>query len=401
MIPLVVIVGPTGVGKSALAVELALRLGGEIVSADSVQVYKYFNIGTAKPTPAERKGVPHHLLDFLEPDEDFSVAQFQRLAREKILEIFGRGRLPFLVGGTGLYVQAVIDPYEFPETGDHTRVRRMLQERVRRGEGAQVYAELQRVDPETAARLHPHDYKRIIRALEVFTLTGRPISEFQKGRGEMPPYNLVMLGLTRNRKELYALIEARVEKMFREGLVAEVRQLLERFPPHLKPFQALGYRQVLGYLKGEYDLATAVELTKKQTRNYAKRQLTWFRRDPRIKWFLLEGDAVRESFVETVAEYIGRKIPRQRILLAVTDFLKRWGFEDVKTTGEPAGLLPQPDPERERPGDRLPRERVPDQGHDQGVRQLHGGPRGRGKAADGLQARHLHHHAPAPREPFL
>lgn len=311
MISLVVVVGPTAVGKSEVAVELALRLNGEIISADSIQVYKYFKIGAAKLSPEEQKGVPHHLFDFLEPDQDFSVAQFQRLARTKIEEIHKRGKLPFLVGGTGLYIQAVIDPYEFPDTGDVTKIRSELWKMVEAGKGGELYKKLREVDPVTAARLHPNDYRRITRALEVYYLTGKPISSFQKvSQKGSQLYKLAMVGLIRSREELYQRIEARVEKMFQQGLVEEVRNLLRMgYSPELKPFQALGYKQVLGYLRGEYDLQTAIELTKKATRNYAKRQLTWFKRDPRIQWFYLEGKQVRKETLEEIINYICRVIP--------------------------------------------------------------------------------------------
>ncbi|HAA89930.1 MAG: tRNA dimethylallyltransferase [Thermoanaerobacterales bacterium 50_218] len=311
MISLVVVVGPTAVGKSEVAVELALRLNGEIISADSIQVYKYFKIGAAKLSPEEQKGVPHHLFDFLEPDQDFSVAQFQRLARAKIEEIHKRGKLPFLVGGTGLYIQAVIDPYEFPDTGDVTKIRGELWKMVEAGKGGELYKKLRKVDPVTAARLHPNDYRRITRALEVYYLTGKPISSFQKvSQKGSQLYKLAMVGLIRSREELYQRIEARVEKMFQQGLVEEVRNLLRMgYSPELKPFQALGYKQVLGYLRGEYEFQTAIELTKKATRNYAKRQLTWFKRDPRIQWFYLEGKQVRKETLEEIINYICRVIP--------------------------------------------------------------------------------------------
>ncbi|MDH7578764.1 MAG: tRNA (adenosine(37)-N6)-dimethylallyltransferase MiaA [Bacillota bacterium] len=310
MTPLVVILGPTAVGKSEVAVELALKLGGEIVSADSVQVYRYFKIGTAKLSRDEQKGVPHHLLDFLEPDEDFSVAQFQCLARKKIREISVRGKLPFLVGGTGLYIQAVIDRYEFPKIKGLREIRNKLRNKVEQGKGSELYEELKKIDPAAASRLHPNDYRRITRALEVYYLTGKPISSYREA-GESPySYQLAMVGLNRNRSELYQRIEARVDKMFAQGIIDEVKYLLSRgYNPGLKPFQSLGYKQVIRYLKGEYDLATAIALTKKATRNYAKRQLTWFRRDPRIQWFFLKGETVRQETFNEIASFICRSIP--------------------------------------------------------------------------------------------
>lgn len=309
MLPLVVVVGPTAVGKSEIAVELALRLQGEVISADSMQLYKYFNIGTAKMTPEEQKGVPHYFLDLLEPDQEFSVAQFQGMARKKIEEINRRGKLPFLVGGTGLYIQAVIDPYHFPETQGIHELRRKFRKIWAEGRGSELYKELQEIDPVTANRIHPNDFRRISRALEVYYLTGTPISGFQQKRFDSSQYKMAMIGLIRNRPELYRRIDRRVDLMFEKGIVEETKSILARgFNQELKPFQSLGYKQVIGYLNGEYDLATAIELTKKATRNYAKRQLTWFRRDPRIKWFSLDEETRIPVTLDKITQYICRNI---------------------------------------------------------------------------------------------
>jgi tRNA dimethylallyltransferase len=311
--PLVVVLGPTATGKSELAVELALRLGGEIVSADSVQVYKYLDIGTARITPLQQKGVTHHLLGCLEPDEEFTVAQFQQLAREKIKEIGARESLPFLVGGTGLYIQAVIDPYEFPSLHGLETVRKNLRSCVEAGRGAELYAELQRIDPDAARRIHPHDQHRLIRALEVYRLTKRPISSYQV-RETAPSlrYDLAMIGLDRNRAELYRRIDLRVENMFRDGLVDEARHLLEQgFESSLKPLQTLGYRQAISYLEGKCNLDDAISLTKQATRNYAKRQLTWFRRDSRIQWFAVTEETRPEIVCDEIVEHICRTIVTQ------------------------------------------------------------------------------------------
>lgn len=309
--PLVVIAGPTAVGKSEVAVELALRLNGEIISADSVQLYKFFNIGTAKLTPEEQKGVPHHLLDLLEPDESFSVADFQKLARQKIKEIQEKGEIPFLVGGTGLYIQAVIDPYNFPEMKGQEEIREKMRALWREGKGGELYRKLREVDPTAAARIHHNDFRRLSRALEVYYLTGKPISSYaHEEKHTASPYHLVMVGLTRNRTELYKRIEKRVDRMFAGGLIQEVQSLLERgYDPGLKPFQTLGYKQVVDYLRGVYDLETAIKEAKKATRNYAKRQLTWFRRDSRIRWFLLQEGVDYQKVVERIMDHICRIIP--------------------------------------------------------------------------------------------
>lgn len=306
--PLVVIAGPTAVGKSKIAVELALRLNGEIISADSVQLYKYFNIGTDKLTITEQKGVPHHLFDILEPDEQFSVAQFQVLARRKIQEIQERGKLPFLVGGTGLYIQAVIDPFEFPETKGHEVIRKDLRKLWAAGKKEELYQKLKTIDPVSAERIHPNDFRRISRALEVYYLTGRPISSYQYENKESL-YQLEMIGLTRQRADLYQRIEERVDKMFAGGLVEEVRSILDRgYHKELKPFKTLGYKQVIKYLEGSYNLAEAIEETKKATRNYAKRQLTWFRRDDRIRWYLLQKGENYHEVLERIIQHLCRSL---------------------------------------------------------------------------------------------
>jgi tRNA dimethylallyltransferase len=291
-------------------VEIAVRLGGEIVSADSVQVYKYLDIGTAKIAPWQQKGVPHHLLGSLEPDEEFTVAQFQQQARLIIEEISSRKKLPFLVGGTGLYIQAVIDPYEFPLQHGLKVVRKDLSESIEAGRAAELYAELQRIDPEAATRIHPNDHHRLIRALEVYRLTRQPITSFQvRKTATALRYELVMIGLDRNRAELYRRIDLRVEKMFRDGLIDEARDLLEQgFESSLKPLQTLGYRQAISYLEGKCDLDAAISLAKRATRNYAKRQLTWFRRDSRIHWFTLKDEDHPEVVYDEIMEHICKRL---------------------------------------------------------------------------------------------
>ena len=306
-LPLVVITGPTAVGKSEIAVELALKFNGEIISADSVQLYKYFNIGAAKLTKEEQKGIPHHLFDILEPDQPFSVAEYQKLARKKIQEINERGKLPFLVGGTGLYIQSVIDPYEFPETTGHEEIRKKLRKIWSQGGKEELYQRLQKIDPDAAKRIHPNDFRRISRALEVYYLTGKTISSYIRKR-KKSLYNLAMIGLTRQRSELYQRIEARVDKMFADGLIEEVKSILEMgYDPKIKPLQSLGYKQVVEYLMGECDQAEAIASTKKATRNYAKRQLTWFRRADRIRWFSLSEERT-EQLLKRIAIDICRSI---------------------------------------------------------------------------------------------
>jgi tRNA dimethylallyltransferase len=284
-IPLLVLVGPTAVGKTAVSVEVALRLGGEIVSADSMLVYRYMDIGTAKPTMEERRGIPHYMIDIIEPDEPYSVALYQAQARQHIHEIWERGKLPLLVGGTGLYVHSVIEPYHFTSAGIDEDFRRKLMREVEEKGSQALYQRLVEVDPETAARVHPNTLKRVIRALEVYHLTGRPMSSALREKGEKPPYNFFILGLTMDRQRLYQRIEARVDQMMEMGLVEEVQGLLDRgYSPRLTSMQGLGYKEIIAYLRGLSTLDEAVHLLKRNTRRFAKRQFTWFKRDPRINW---------------------------------------------------------------------------------------------------------------------
>lgn len=313
---LVAILGPTATGKTKIAVELAIKMGGEIISGDSMQVYREMNIGTAKIKSAEMKGIPHHLINIKDPDESFSVADFQILAREKIAEIAGKGKIPFLVGGTGLYIQAVIDPYEFTEQKNLLSYRRKLLALVEEKGVDYLYQQLLKVDPISAEKIHPHDLKRVRRALEYYEQTGKPISENKKAMQKKSLYKLALIGLTLERSLLYQQIEKRVDHMMAEGLLEEVKSLQSKgYSLDLPAMQGIGYRQLYGYLNGEYDLIEAVALIKQETRRFAKRQLTWFRRDSRIKWFstdkLIKADNVQHGLEEMTSEildYIGRTL---------------------------------------------------------------------------------------------
>ncbi len=299
---LVGIVGPTATGKTAAGIRLAEMLGGEIISADSMAVYKGMDIGTAKPTPEERSAVPFHLIDVVRPDEDFSVAEFRRLAEEAIEQIMARGKVPILVGGTGLYVKALTGGLNIPEVAPDRGLRERLRQEAERLGGAHLLERLRAIDPITAARLHPRDLKRMIRALEVYQATGKPISYFHETAGTAEvTYHAELFGLTMSRPALYSRIERRVDEMIEAGLVEEVRRLLdEGYDPGLPAMRGLGYKQIAGYLLGEYDLPTAVELLKRDTRRFAKRQLTWFRADPNIRWLDVEGCSAAET-AETIA----------------------------------------------------------------------------------------------------
>jgi tRNA dimethylallyltransferase len=283
--PLIIILGPTGVGKSAAAVELSLRFGGEIVNADSMQVYRGFDIGTAKPSADDRQRVPHHLLDIVEPEVQFTAADFAARAAEAVRLIVRRGRHPFVVGGTGLYLKSLVDGL-FPGPGRDPAVRASLEEEARTSGLDSLRRELERVDPAYARLIGPRDKVRLVRALEVFRLTGRPISShFAETASPIKGFRPVKVGLDLDRPVLYKRIEERVDRMFRSGLVEEVRRLLDRgIAADAPPFRALGYKQVVRCVRGEMPVDEAVRLTKLDTRHFAKRQLTWFRKTAGVSW---------------------------------------------------------------------------------------------------------------------
>ncbi len=306
-IPLIVIVGPTGVGKTAVAVRLARAFDGEIVSADSRQIYRYMDIGTAKPTAEERAQARHHLIDVVNPDQMLTLAEYQELAREAIADIATRGRVPFLVGGTGLYVRAVAEGWTVPRVAPDPVLRQLLLERAEREGAGSLYAELQAVDPVAAARIDPNNVRRLVRALEVYHTSGEPISSQQ--RRQPPPYDEFWIGLTMPRSELYARVDARIERMVAQGWVAEVEDLLARgYGLDLPALSALGYREIGAYVRGEVSLAEAVALIKRHTRRFIRHQYAWFGlQDPRLHWFdvsepCLEGiEALATSFLAEAA----------------------------------------------------------------------------------------------------
>jgi tRNA dimethylallyltransferase len=282
---IVVIAGPTAAGKSAAAMELAGLFEAEIINADSMQVYRYLDIGTAKPTQAERKSVPHHLIDILYPDEEFSAALYREEAQQAIADIEARGKRAMVVGGTGLYIKALTSGLIKGGEVDPA-IRKRLQAEARAGGRERLYGRLKEADPATAERLHPHDTYRIIRALEVYERTGQPISILRKSHlFKEGPYQTLKIGLQRERGELYDRIDTRVDAMMEQGLKEEVERIFKMgYAPSLKALQSLGYKQIINHLQGEYDLAEAVRLIKRDTRRYARRQLTWFKADPEIRW---------------------------------------------------------------------------------------------------------------------
>lgn len=285
-IKLLVIVGPTASGKSDLAVRLAERIGGEIVNADSVQVYRGLDIGAAKPTTEVQERVPHHLIDIVDPDEDFTASDYCRVAASAITDIHARGRIPVVVGGTGLYIKTLLQGLIDSPSGDES-IRQELRQFASLHGNEALHHRLVEVDPVAAAEIHPNNLVRVVRALEVFLISGQPLSALQKdhsfGGNHYAP---LKIGLSMDRAMLYRRIDERVDAMLAAGLEEEVRRLLAAgCSPELKSMRSLGYKEMCAYLAGECPLNEAIELIKRDTRHYAKRQLTWFKKDPGIKWF--------------------------------------------------------------------------------------------------------------------
>lgn len=306
----VALVGPTAVGKTAIAIELAKAVRGEIVALDSMQVYRHLDIGTAKPTPAELQGIPHHLMNVVDPADPFTAADYARLARQVLKEIHSRGHLPFVVGGAGLYLRALRGEI-FPGPREVTNIRVRLKQEAEKDGPEGLHARLNRLDPSTATRIHPRDSFRLIRALEIMEVTGRRVSDLWEAHREKlvhPP--LLFLGLRREREALYRRINDRVDRMVEAGLVEEVERLLQAgYPSNLKPFRSHNYRHIVAFLLGQEKFEEAVRRTKQETRHYAKRQMTWFHREREITWFdLTDGESgkITEMMVERIE---GRREP--------------------------------------------------------------------------------------------
>ncbi len=283
---LVIILGPTGVGKSEVAIEVALEVGGEIINADSQQVYRYMDIGTGKPAPEQRRKVAHHMIDIVDPDEEFNAALFRQRALESAQQIRSQGKKVILCGGTGLYIKALTHGLFIGPAKDH-EIRKRLEQEAKQNGLETLYKRLGQVDPEALSSIHPNDRHRITRALEVFELTGRKMSQWQREHGfKESPFETLKIGLDRDREELYAIINRRCEEMVANGLVEEVKGLLAKgYSLDLKPLQSVGYRHMGLYVRDAMSLDEALSLMQRDTRHLAKRQLTWFRADNEIRWF--------------------------------------------------------------------------------------------------------------------
>jgi len=297
------ILGPTSAGKTAVAIELAKKINGEIISADSMQIYKGMDIITAKPTITEQKEVKHYLIDVVSPSQEFNVAQYIEAVKEALSEIEKKNKQPVIVGGTGLYVSMLIDGlFAAPQVDE--KIRDCLKAKVREQGLAPLYKELEKVDPKAAAKIHPHDEKRIVRALEVYESTNKPISSWQQERCGIVK-DFILIGLNRDRSSLYERINNRVRDMFNEGVVSEIETLWKTNQLTSKTaLQSLGCKEIIGYLKGEYSLKMAEELLQRNTRHYAKRQLTWFRREKRIQWLDILEEESKNEVVERILTII-------------------------------------------------------------------------------------------------
>ena len=285
--PLIILAGPTAVGKTALSIRLAKETGAEIISADSMQVYRGLDIGSAKITKEEMAGVPHYLVDVLEPEEDFNVVRFQNMAKDAAAEIWSKGKIPLVVGGTGFYIQALLYDIDFTENDGDESYRRELEKKASDEQGAlELYEMLRNTDPKSAQEIHPRNIKRIIRALEFYRQTGKKISEHNETqRQKESPYNYAYFVLNDERSRLYERIDRRVDLMMEQGLLEEVRALRERgVRKDSTAMQGLGYKELYAYLDGEYPLDEAVRIIKRDTRHFAKRQITWFKREKNVVW---------------------------------------------------------------------------------------------------------------------
>lgn len=312
MKPLIIITGPTAAGKTDLSVRLAQAIGGEIISADSMQVYRHMDIGSAKITEEEKKGIPHYLIDVLDPEEEFNVAVFQKMAKAAVNTIYSHGNIPIVTGGTGFYIQALLYDIDFTETGEDSSIREELETMGREKGGEYLHELLLKIDPDSAAEIHPNNKKRVIRAIEFFRQTGEKISEHnRREREKSSPYDFLYYTVNMDREVLYQRIDRRVDLMMERGLVSEVKRLKEMgCTREMVSMQGLGYKEILDYLQGICTLEEAVYILKRDTRHFAKRQITWFKRERDVRNIFLPDfdydlDRVLKKIVQDTNEIIG------------------------------------------------------------------------------------------------
>ena len=305
---IVVIAGPTAVGKTTISIKVASRIHGQIVSCDSMQLYKYMDIGSAKPTKEQLAAIPHHLIDIINPKESFSVAIYQQLAKEAINGIFKQNQTPVITGGTGLYLNALLYDMDFGANQGDTDYRNQLFNIAETQGNDALFERLRDMDPNAAERIHPNNVKRVVRAMEAIHFNGAGLADFASVNRKTKDYDAILIGLTRDRRELYQRIEDRVDMLMDEGLLNEVKSLKNMgFTSADIAMKGIGYKELLDYLAGDYDLPMAVDLIKKNTRHYAKRQMTWFKRYPEMQWFNLSEDQTEEHSMERIMSWLNKK----------------------------------------------------------------------------------------------
>lgn len=307
----IVIVGPTAIGKTDLSIQLAKELQTEIISGDSMQVYKGMDIGTGKITKEEMADIPHYMLNIRQPNEDFSVATFKELVEEHIKVINEKGKIPIIVGGTGLYIQAVLFDYQFSEQKRDEKFTKELENLLEREGNIALHEKLKKVDPIQASKIHPNNYRRVIRALEVFELTGKTMTERHKTQNKVSKYDYVLIGLEMNRDKLYERINRRVEKMVQDGLVEEVRALYDKGFSDTQAMKAIGYKEIIPYLEQEMSLDEAVSILQRNSRRYAKRQYTWFKNQMDVTWFDAEKVA-NPTYLKGILQYIENSVTKTK-----------------------------------------------------------------------------------------
>ncbi|WP_079508532.1 tRNA (adenosine(37)-N6)-dimethylallyltransferase MiaA [Mesobacillus jeotgali] len=305
---LIVLIGPTAVGKTKLSIELAKNFNGEIISGDSMQIYKGMDIGTAKITPEEMEGIRHHLIDVKEPEESFSTAEFQDLVREKIDEISTRGKMPMIVGGTGLYIQSAIYDYHFTDAPSDPGFRRKLEDEAEEKGLAFLHEKLDRIDPVSASRIHPNNVRRVIRALEIVHCTGKTAAELQSEQSPELLYDTALVGLMMEREQLYRRINLRVDLMLEQGLLEEVQYFYDKGLRECQSIQAIGYKELYDYFEDKVSLDEAIENLKQNSRRYAKRQLTWFRNKMNVEWFDMSESYDAEKKFAEISKFIEGKL---------------------------------------------------------------------------------------------
>src|SRR5690625_3604462 len=292
----IAIVGPTAVGKTQLSIDLAKKFNGEIISGDSMQVYKGMDIGTAKIKHDEKKGIPHYMIDIKDPNESFTVVDFQTYVQSYIKEITERGKLPILVGGSGLYIQAALYDYNFAKQNCNSDITKRLEKEVTQKGITPLYQKLKEIDPTQAKNIHPNNHRRVIRALEIYETTGLTMSEYKKNQRKESPYNIIFIGLEIDRSLLYDRINLRVEQMIDDGLLNEVKNFYDQGLETCQAMQAIGYKEFIPYFNGDYSLDRAIELLKRNSRRYAKRQFTWFKNKLNVTWYSITPSSINEDF---------------------------------------------------------------------------------------------------------